>query len=295
MSGGVTAERGTLFKGPEQRIRPHRMESLAVKDFDLAATVTSGHLFAYDALAKNTFRIINGDKSFIIGQEKGRVTYSGITGDELRRFFDFGLDVDALHRRLGTEKPLARLLPRYRGIRLVRQDVRQAILTFILSSNNNQKRIKRMMDSLRMRYGEKRDEYHTLPLKGKIVHEKNLLDLNFGYRSPFVVGTERLLTSKFLERLKTLPYEEARAALLQLPGVGPKVADCVLAYSELAKGEAFPADVWVKRALKTWYPSYFKNTPLTDKNIRVFVKEKFGDDASYAQHYLFLAAQELLG
>ena len=255
------------------------MGHLNVKDFDLAATVRSGHLFAYDDLGKGKFRVINGNKSFVVEQKKSLLRYSGITEKELLFFFDLDLDVAALQRRLGKDRALRPLLVRYKEIRLVRQDVRQAILTFILSSNNNQKRIKGMVDRHRACVARSEMEY---------------VRLGFGYRAPWIAAAEARLSPSFLATLRSLDYDDAKSLLLSLPGVGPKVADCVLAYSELARGEAFPADVWVKRALKRWYPSYFRDKPLTDKNIRLFAQKKFGDDAAYAQHYLFLAAQELL-
>lgn len=258
------------------------MPSLAVTDFDLAATVKSGHLFHYDDFGGGVFRIENGERTFIVSQESGRsgqVRFAGIDEEGVKAFFDLDLDVDGLHARLGKEKALRPFLEKYGGIRLVRQDARQAITAFILSANNNQKRIKKMVDAHRRAADRTAAEYGRL---------------GFGYRAPFLAETERLLTPAFLQRLREAGHDEARELLIALPGVGPKVADCVLAYSELASGEAFPADVWVKRALTTWYPSAFKGKAFTDKNIQAWARKRFGTDAAYAQHYLFLAAQELL-
>lgn len=255
------------------------MNTLHIKNFDLAATVRSGHLFHYDELQRGEFRIMNGAKSFVVRQEGNILRFAGTDERSLRAFFDLNQDVNALHHRLRQDKVLRPLLTHYKGIRLVRQDTRQALVAFILSSNNNQQRIKGMVD-----------RHRTSPLHSAAEYTR----IGFGYRAAWLATTEQQLTPRFLAKLRTLDYDDAKALLQTLPGVGPKVADCVLAYSELARGAAFPADVWVKKALQEWYSSSFTNTPLTDKNIRAFAKKKFGNDAAYAQHYLFLAAQEKL-
>ncbi len=274
------------------------MGSLAAPDFDLGLTVKAGMLFAYDEICPNEFIICDGEKTFYVKQEGSTLFFEGIAERGLRGFFDLDTDIDGLHARLKTEKPLAPVLREYKGLRLVRQDPRQAILTFIMSSNNNQRRIKRMMDAFRERHGERTvvggHAAFALPPRGAVTHPGHLDGLKYGYRAEYLVETERRLNTGFLNKLERMDDDGARELLLTLPGVGPKVADCILAYSTLARGEAFPADVWVKRALKRWYASSFRKKPLTDKHIREFAKKRFGDDAAYAQHYLFLAAQEKL-
>ncbi len=274
------------------------METLSVRDFDLGLTVKAGMLFAYDEPAPREFVICDGERTFYVRQEGSMLSYDGITEYGLKRFFDLEKDIRALHARLKTEKALAPVLPKYKGLRLVRQDPRQAILTFIMSSNNNQTRIKRMMDAFRERHGERivvgGHATSALPSRGAVTTLDHLDGLKYGYRAEYLVEAERRLSKGFLNKLERADYDGARELLLTLPGVGPKVADCILAYSELAKGESFPADVWVKRALKRWYAPSFKKRPLTDKHVRAFARRRFGEDAAYGQHYLFLAAQELL-
>lgn len=241
-------------------------------DFDLVATVTSGHLFTYWP-ARGGFRIRNGTEEFFVKQDGAALCFTDTTEDRLRHFFDLDKDIDALHHRLKGDHVLKPQLETYKGIRLVRQDLRQAILTFICSSNNNQQRIKSMVDHLCT------SQKHT---------EESLRAAGFGYRARFISEAQELLSHSFLDALAALSYQEAKERLVALPGVGSKVADCILAYSELAHGEAFPADVWVRRALTHWYRF---RAPLTDRNISSWAR-RFGNDAAYAQHYLFLAAQE---
>jgi len=230
---------------------------------NLKKTILSGHLFAYDEL-KDGFRIINNDKEFVV---KEPLRFEGISEQEGKKFFD-------LERTI--ENPL--INPE---IRLVRQDLRQAIITFIMTANNNQKRIKKMMDSLR--------ELHPKKHLPKEFSEEELRERGFGYRAKTLAATNKQLTKKFLDKIRNAEYEEQRNLLLTLPGVGPKVADCIMAYSELASPYAFPQDVWVTRAMKRRHElkSY------TYEHVRQFAKKKFKEEASSVGHNYFLEEQKL--
>jgi N-glycosylase/DNA lyase len=109
--------------------------------------------------------------------------------------------------------------------------------------------------------------------------------MGLGYRAKYLSRLPRLVQSEGpdLLSLRAVPYQAAREALLALPGVGEKVADCVLAFS-LDQGKAFPVDVWVRRAVREWY---YRGRRVTDRRIRLWAARRFGDDAAYAQQYLF--------
>lgn len=254
-------------------------------NFNLTKTITSGHIFAYDVLDDNAFIVLH-KKPFYIRQTGNVLEYEGINKKELEMFFDLRRDLSFVNEYPDLES--------HKDIRLVRQDTRQAILTFIMSANNNQKRIKKMMDAFRVSFGEKqviaRKEVFTLPEQGTYSIE-DLQKIGFGYRAKSVFLTDDLLTPEFIEKLQAAPYEKQRAMLMALPGVGPKVADCILAYSELSSPYAFPVDVWVGRAVKRRYARNFSQKTLSYKNIQEFSRTKFGEDASYLQHYFFLEEQ----
>ncbi len=236
---------------------------------NLKKTVTSGHLFAYDEL-NDGFQIVNGNTSFFVKQKNNKLSFSGITEDRLHAFFDHD-------KKLNLPKELEQ----HAEIKLVRQDLRQAILTFIMTANNNQKRIKKMMDSFR--------DLHPKRHIPTTFSEEQLRNIGFGYRAKNVAATNKILTKKFLDKIKKSDYEEQRNLLLTLPGVGPKVADCIMAYSELACPYAFPQDVWVIRAVKRRH----KLKSYSYDYVRRFAKKKFGKDASYVQHYYFLEEQKV--
>ena len=233
------------------------------------ATIKAGHFFCYDE-DNNTITIINGKKHYVINKKTKRIP------QELEEFFDLNKNFSFLEQH-------PELQP-YNNIRLVRQDLRQAILTFITTANNNQKRIKKLLDALRSLGEELSPGVKTLP---KDFSEEQLRNLGFGYRAKTLAQTNQLLTEEFLEKIRQSNEEEQRALLLTLPGVGPKVADCILAYSELASPYAFPQDVWVLRAVKRRHK--LKN--YSYNYVRAFAKKRFKEHASYIQHYYFLDEQ----
>lgn len=230
---------------------------------NLRKTILSGHLFAYDEL-ESGFRIVNNNKEFTV---KEPLVFEGINEEEGRTFFD--LKRTFINPLINPE------------IRLVRQDLRQAIITFIMTANNNQKRIKKMMDSLR--------ELHPKRYLPEEFTEEQLRERGFGYRAKTLAATNKLLTHEFLEKVKDAEHEEQRELLLTLPGVGPKVADCIMAYSELASPYAFPQDIWVTRAMKRRH----KLKSYSYEYVRKFAKKKFKEEASYVGHNYFLEEQTI--
>ncbi|MBI3743122.1 MAG: hypothetical protein HY261_02395 [Chloroflexi bacterium] len=117
------------------------------------------------------------------------------------------------------------------------------------------------------------------------VHEKEFRSLGLGYRAKYLAQLAHVIRDRSLDwvALRQSPYLEAKEALLHLPGVGEKVADCVLAFS-LDQPQAFPVDVWVRRAVQEWY---FDGEQVTDRQVRLWAAAHFGTDAAYAQQYLF--------
>ncbi len=129
---------------------------------------------------------------------------------------------------------------------------------------------------------------HAFPTPAQLAEasEVDLRRLGLGFRAPYVAqATRRVLEGRLdLEQLAQMPYPEARAGLMECPGIGPKVADCICVFS-LEKLEAFPIDVWVRRALGEWYFPGQKTPP--DRVLREWAQDRFGRYAGYAQQYLF--------
>jgi N-glycosylase/DNA lyase len=230
-------------------------------------------------------------------QHGGRIEVVGLAvPDDLARFTKYlGLDqpLSRVERQLRADRVLGRLLPSTTGIALIRQEPWECLVSFVVSAFNNIPKIEMTLDRLCRRYGEPLgDGAWSFPtptrLAGAPLH--GLRECLLGYRAPYVRDIARRVDSGKVDlRIpSTLLYDEARWLLLDLPGVGEKVADCVLLFA-YGKGEAFPVDVWVRRAVERWY---FRGKPKSVRDIRAFARERFGGLAGHAQQHLFYYARQ---
>ncbi len=232
----------------------------------------------------------------------GRMIYAEQDGDALRlfpckqediplwiRYFDLERDYAALEDALARDTNLCGCVPCATGIRVLQQAPFETLVTFILSSNNNIKRIAGIVERLCEKAGERvafrEREYALFPSPEAVASLSvgELGDIGAGYRAPFVKeSAARIANGYQLEALRSLPLDKARKELFAFPGVGPKVADCVLLFS-LGHTDAFPVDVWIERAMRSLY--FGGDPPKRDaleKTIRAL-----GSESGIVQQYIF--------
>ncbi len=262
--------------------------------FDLELTIESGQTptFTWEKTAPQRFRRIAGKDEVWLG--KGRLggclksspTFSRAS---VRRLFRLQDDVSAIYADLAEDDAvLAEAVRRFAGLRLTESDPWESTVCFLVSQNNNIPRIKQIVRGLHVRPDGLNPASGGIMRPEKLVHA-DVSALKMGYREAFLKQTARLVAENgfSFERLRRRGLDEARDALMELPGVGPKVADCILLYG-LGRTEAFPQDVWVKKAVATWYGVTKEN------NVKEFAAEKWGNNAGYAQQLLFCHAREQL-
>jgi N-glycosylase/DNA lyase len=210
----------------------------------------------------------------------------------LQSYFRLDDDINAIYGEISQDKRVADMVARYPGLRVLRQEPWECLIAFICSANSNIPRIAQNMEKLASHYGS------PIALDGAVRHafptpvqlaeagEMELRALGLGFRAPYVAQAALLVANGELDLdwLVRLPYADAKVRLMECPGVGPKVADCVLVFS-LEKLEAFPIDVWVRRALGEWYFPGQKVPP--DRVLLEWAQHHFGRYAGYAQQYLF--------
>jgi N-glycosylase/DNA lyase len=181
------------------------------------------------------------------------------------------------------------------GMRILNQEQFEIIISFIISANNNISRIKKTVEAISRKFGkalEFDDEtFYSFPSPKELslATVEELKECGCGYRAEYIVNTTQKIAGGYfaIEQVVNMDIEEARIALMQLNGIGPKVADCILLFS-MRKAQAFPVDVWVKRVMQ-----YFYTAPDMNLNkIREFGMDKFGEFAGIAQQYLFYYARE---
>jgi len=258
------------------------------RGFSLEVTLRSAQMFRARREGDG-FVVHAGAERFRVRQQGDRLEAQGSAGvDEafLARFF--GLDAASAEpaRRLAALPELAEALAVCRGARILRQDPWECLVGFMLSSCCNVPRIERMVEALCQAAGERRggqDGWRAFPAPGALPGEAALRRLGLGFRARYLSQVNRPETRAWLEGLRRLPFAEARRELTSLEGVGEKVADCVLLYS-LGFGEAFPVDVWIRRAMQA---AYFGGREAPDREIQALAAERFGRDAGYAQLVLF--------
>jgi N-glycosylase/DNA lyase len=211
----------------------------------------------------------------------------------LADYLQIGVDLDAIIATFPDDLPMREAVGACRGLRLLRQDPWECLASFICSSTKQIVQIRQIIARLCERFGDavavpmgERPAF-TFPNAERIAAatEQELRACLMGFRAPYLKGTAGIIASGAvsLERLATVPVEEARAALMELPGVGRKIADCVLLFA-YGFPASFPIDVWVLRALRELY---FSGRRPTMQRLRQFSEIHFGPHGGYAQQYLF--------
>lgn len=222
--------------------------------------------------------------------------------EEIYTYFDLDRNYEKIKEELSKKDEYMKTSIAYgKGIRILNQDLWETIISFIISANNNIPRIKGIIERLAKAYGKeiewKGKIYYTFPtpeeLKDVTIEEYRKLGL--GFRDIRLYETTKMiLEGKVdLEELKKNPNTmEVREKLLTLSGIGPKVADCILLFSDLKRLEVFPIDVWVRRVMNDLYIKNEDEAKVSKKQIEKIAKEKFGDLAGLAQQYLFYWRRE---
>lgn len=251
-------------------------------EIDFLQTLSCGQIFSYKQ-TQNGFLVFSGNKVAKITDFSER--YLVETDDEayFKNFFDLNTDYSKIKTMLSKHQVLEKPLVFGGGIRILRQDVLETIVSFVISANNNIKRITNSVFYLREKFGEKIGNFYAFPTleKLKSLSENDFRMAGLGYRSGQLVKLIKQLSSVDFQSWGSLPTEALKAKLIGLSGIGPKVADCIMLFA-YAKPDVFPVDTWIEKV----YNQYFE--PCTDRvKIRRNLVDKFKNLSGYAQQYLF--------
>ena len=248
----------------------NEIEITDTSDFDLTKTFECGQCFRWNV--DDSSVKINGEITYIgvahghavrVRQSENNVFISCTIEDFesiWRGYFDLDRDYAIIRKQLCIDDYMRRATEFGKGIRLLRQDKWEALCSFIISQNNNIPRIKTIIDALCLHFGDSiyfdGNKYHTFPSAACLasLDAKDLIPLRCGYRADYIIKTAHAVANGEigLEELASGTPERARAALKKLHGVGDKVADCVMLFG-LHMLDAFPLDVWMKRAVANHY------------------------------------------
>lgn len=252
-----------------------------VRDLDLEQTLDCGQSFRWEKQNDGSFSGVAFGKYVNISLDgTDMIIKNAAPEDEKiwRKYFDLELDYGKISGDISKLHPVLEEAARYApGIRILRQEPYEALCTFIISQNNNIKRIKGIVARLCESFGDEIDEgVYTFPTAERLAEltPDDLAPLRAGFRNRYIIDSAKKVASGEvdLELCKTADYEAARAELMKITGVGVKVADCTLLFG-MHRVEAFPVDVWMKRAMEKLFPGMSAND--------------FGEYAGIAQQYIF--------
>ena len=251
-------------------------------NFNLGQTLNCGQCFRFFE-SDGRHCGVALDKYIEIAECDGKLAiYSDkqITKEELSDFFDFGLNYDEINAVLSRDKTMQSAIKYAGGIRILRQPAWEVLCSFILSQNNNIKRITGIIERLCENFGEDIGGGHySFPTAEKIatLTVDDLAPIRSGFRAKYVIDAAQKVVSGEvnIDELFISDTDTARETLMKIHGVGPKVADCVLLFG-FHKLDAFPKDVWIKKALSEFYPD----------GVPDFVMAHGGIAQQYLFHYI---------
>ncbi len=249
------------------------------KSFDLAQTLDCGQAFRWKETEKGWVGCVN-NKVLTISESENQLHLDCSPHDFdclWKDYFDLDTDYDSIRKELSDFSPILKQAIEFApGIHILKQDSWEALCSFILSQNNNIKRIKGIISKLCENFGEDLGGVYSFPSIEKMASltEDDLAVIKSGFRAKYLMSAAELVASGKinLEEISKKSLEKAKKDLMMIKGVGPKVADCALLYG-FYRTECFPMDVWMKRAMEKLFPD---NTP-----------EDFGKNAGIAQQYIF--------
>ncbi len=255
------------------------------KCLSLDTTLSCGQAFRWHKHGEEWHGIVSG-KAISVMQDGKQLHYNGCSERFLFRYLSMDADYACLRRKARKDPPLLMAMDAYPGLRILRQDPWETLVSYICSANNSIPNIQRCVENIAGKYGSRAGgafEAFAFPQPGQMADatEKQLRSLKLGFRAPYVRDAVGLMNDGWdLYGLGRFGYENAKRELMTLNGVGEKIADCVCLFA-FGFGEAVPIDVWARRACKESYKC------TGDDSIRAFMRKKFGAHAGWAQEYLF--------
>ena len=293
------------FSGASERLAPApfvlicgRMKLIEIQapDFDLRTTLDSGQVFHWETLDAGFAGMI-GDRALYLEQIGDKVFVTPEAAAEVAHYFALDHPLREICAAFPQDPAMAAARDYCAGLRIIRQPAWECLASFITSSMKQVAHIRQMSRALRQRFGEPRPlldrTLYTFPSAARIAQatEAELRGCALGYRAKNLRATaERVATGAAeLDAWRALPDDELRVALCRLPGVGAKVANCVMLFA-FERLRAFPIDVWIERVLREKY--FPRQHKLTALRLRTFCDDYFGAHGGYAQQYLFHHARK---
>lgn len=273
--------------------------------FDIVHIFECGQCFRWNKISENTYLGVIKDAVIKVKQDNDKIIFTGKSKnnfkDTIRYYFDLDTNYSTYKNELSKiDEYMKESIKFGSGIRILKQDLWECIISFIISANNNIPRIKKIIERLSKEYGKKIEfdgnTYYEFPTPEELskASVEDLRRLGTGFRDKRIYNTTKMILNKEvnLDIIKSLDNtEKMRNELLRLDGVGPKVADCILLFA-LKRLDVFPIDVWVRRVMNDLYIHNEIEEKVNKVELKNLAEEKFGNLAGIAQQYLFYWKRE---
>lgn len=272
------------------------------KSFEPVHIFECGQCFRWNKAEDGSYTGVIKNSVINVKKIGNNVEFTGVCDENIKKiceeYFNLQTNYEVIKEKLSNIDIYLKNSIKYgNGIRILKQDLWETLLSFIISANNNIPRIKTIIERIAKKYGDKIEYknkiYYTFPTAEMLqnVRVEDFRGLGLGFRDVRIYETVQK-TLKGEINLEELEQEEntevLRKKLLEIPGVGPKVADCVMLFA-LNRFDVFPVDVWVKRVISELY---FDKKEQTPNVIHEFAEKQYGDLAGLAQQYLFYWRRE---
>ncbi len=269
------------------------------KDFSLTHIFDCGQCFRFNKTGSNSYTGVAFGKAVTVSERGEDVVFHDTSEADFKNiwydFFDLYRDYGKIKKTLAVDDVMKKAVECGRGIRILKQDLWETIVSFIISQSNNIPRIKGIIERFCQNFGTKTEYmgnvYYTFP-DIKTTASLSLDDLSViraGFRDKYILNAAKLFDSgkMDIDALKAMSSKDAKSTLMSFKGIGNKVSDCIMLFG-LGHTDSFPVDVWIKRIMEYCY--FDGEQPI--KTISDFAYDKFSPLCGYAQQYLFFYARE---
>ena len=262
---------------------------LKVNNFNLKNTITCGQIFRFEEESDNSYTVILSDRVINIKQDKDEIIVDSNKLDNLEEvvkdYFDLNYDYESINNILIKNNPeLKEIISFSNGLKMINEPKEEVIISYILSSNNKVSQIKKALDNISNAYGEEvifnDKKYYLFPKLDKLknVSISTFRELKAGFRDKYIYD---FVHSNFdINKIDAMSSEDSLEYLKNNPGIGDKVASCILLFG-FHRFDVFPIDTWVKKYMKEEYN-------ITDvKKIKQFTKDKYKEYSGLVIQYMF--------
>lgn len=279
--------------------------SIENADFYPSHIFDCGQCFRWKKQADEDYIGVFGNNVLNVKRQENKIIFKGICDGDIKQIVDYYFDMQTDYDKIKDvlrkkDQYLATSIEYGKGIRILNQDLWEMIISFIISANNNIPRIQKIIDNLSKEYGNEiiwnNNTYYTFPDPNSLKQAsiEDLRKLGLGFRDKYIYETTKRICNGDIDLDKLNKIEntnEIKKILESMPGIGPKVADCIILFG-MHRFNVFPVDVWVRRVMNELYIKNEDETKVKRQEIENFANKTYGDLQGLAQQYLFYWKRE---